>query len=222
MNVSLIFSFFNISLLFHIISALERDLSCAVCRALVDEVNYAIGKVDPKKTIQVGSFRVDSRGNQGTYEKPYARSEVHLIEVFEGICEKFRDYAESVNSAGQPSVARTAARDGGTLSLSNIKISYETQKQIKHHCEHLVEEYEEEMISLFRRDTQDVEKHICCDITRQCSESDLLIPMPVTETTGTDGETLKRVDDSNEEMDQVKDDSSPPEAAEDESERGEL
>ena len=39
-----------------------------VCRALVDEVNYAIGKVDPKKTIQVGSFRVDSKGNQGTYE----------------------------------------------------------------------------------------------------------------------------------------------------------
>ena len=43
-------------------------LMVTVCRALVDEVNYAIGKVDPKKTIQVGSFRVDSKGNQGTYE----------------------------------------------------------------------------------------------------------------------------------------------------------
>lgn len=40
----------------------------SVCRAMVDEVNYSISKVDPKKTIQVGSFRVDSRGNQGTYE----------------------------------------------------------------------------------------------------------------------------------------------------------
>lgn len=164
------------------ILALDRDLSCAVCRALVDEVNYAIGKVDPKKTIQVGSFRVDSRGNQGTYEKPYARSEVHLIEVFESVCEKFKDYAESTNSAGQRSVARTSARDGGTLSLSNIKLSAGTQKEIKFHCEHLVEEYEEDMVSSFRKDTKDIEKHICCDITEQCSESDLETPMPVSET----------------------------------------
>ena len=146
MDISVIFRVFNISLLFHMILGLDRDLSCAVCRALVDEVNYAIGKVDPKKTIQVGSFRVDSRGNQGTYEKPYARSEVHLIEVFESVCEKFRDYAESTNSAGQRSVARTSARDGGTLSLSNIKLSAGTQKEIKFHCEHLVEEYEEKKV----------------------------------------------------------------------------
>lgn len=163
---------------------LDRDLSCAVCRALVDEVEFEIRKIDPKKTIQVGSFRVDSKGNQGTYEKPYARSEVHLLELFEHVCEKFKDYAESTNSAGQRSVARTAAREGGTLSLSNIKISGDTQKVIKFHCEHLVEEFEEEMISLFRRNTQDIEKHICCDITRQCSAEDLLIPMPSTENVG--------------------------------------
>ena len=66
-------------------------------------------------------------------QKPYARSEVHLIEVFESVCEKFRDYAESTNSAGQRSVARTSARDGGTLSLSNIKLSAGTQKEIKFH-----------------------------------------------------------------------------------------
>ena len=40
----------------------------SVCRAIVDEVSYSIGKVDPKKTIQVGSFRVDSKGNQDTYK----------------------------------------------------------------------------------------------------------------------------------------------------------
>ena len=68
-----------------------------------------------------------------TLQKPYARSEVHLIEVFESICEKFKDYAESTNSAGRRSVARTSARDGGTLSLSNIKLSGSTQKEIRFH-----------------------------------------------------------------------------------------
>jgi hypothetical protein len=35
---------------------------------LVDEVNYGISQVDPKKTVQVGSFRVDGNGNQNTYK----------------------------------------------------------------------------------------------------------------------------------------------------------
>jgi hypothetical protein len=34
---------------------------------LVDEVNYGISQVDPKKTVQLGSFRVDGNGNQNTY-----------------------------------------------------------------------------------------------------------------------------------------------------------
>ena len=66
-------------------------------------------------------------------QKPYARSEVHLMEVFEHICDNFKDYAESTNSAGQRSVARTSVRGGGTLSLSNIKLSADTQKTIKFH-----------------------------------------------------------------------------------------
>lgn len=40
----------------------------SVCRALVDEVNYGISLVDPKKTVQVGSFRVDGKGDQNTYK----------------------------------------------------------------------------------------------------------------------------------------------------------
>ena len=39
-----------------------------MCRALVDEINYSISQVDPKQKVQVGSFRVDSKGNQKTYE----------------------------------------------------------------------------------------------------------------------------------------------------------
>lgn len=35
---------------------------------MVDEVNYGISQVDPKKTVQVGSFRVDGNGNQNTYK----------------------------------------------------------------------------------------------------------------------------------------------------------
>lgn len=40
----------------------------SVCRVLVGEVNYKINQVDPKKKVQIGSFRVDPEGNQKTHE----------------------------------------------------------------------------------------------------------------------------------------------------------
>jgi len=42
--------------------------ACAACIALVDEMNWKIGNVDDKSTLQVGSFRIDSSGNQRLHE----------------------------------------------------------------------------------------------------------------------------------------------------------
>ena len=65
-----------------IIAALSLSLSPAACKAVVDELSYEVGKMDPKKTIQVreregvkvasgvcfslqtGSYRVGSDGSQ--------------------------------------------------------------------------------------------------------------------------------------------------------------
>lgn len=57
---------------------------------------------------------------------------MHLIEIFEGVCNNFKEYAETENAAGQRSVTRTNARNGKTLSLKNIKINSQTTKDLKH------------------------------------------------------------------------------------------
>lgn len=33
------------------------------CRAIVDELNYSISQIDPKKTINVGAFRLKPDGS---------------------------------------------------------------------------------------------------------------------------------------------------------------
>ncbi|XP_052100220.1 protein canopy homolog 2-like [Mytilus californianus] len=162
----------------------DKELQCAVCRALVDEVNYGISLVDPKKTVQVGSFRVDGKGDQNTYKKPYARSEIHLTELFESICEKFNQYALTKNSKGGKSVVPTASRDGKGIALKDVTISSDATKQMKYSCETLVEEYEEDMIKVLGKpDTSlDIaEKQICRDISEMCTEEDLEVPMPANE-----------------------------------------
>ena len=62
---------------------------------MMEEVEYAITAVDPKKKIQTGSFRVGPDGElTGVKKIQYARSETHLTEVLEVVCERFKDYAE--------------------------------------------------------------------------------------------------------------------------------
>lgn len=40
----------------------------AACRALVDEMEWAISQIDPKKMIQTGSFRINPDGSQSIRE----------------------------------------------------------------------------------------------------------------------------------------------------------
>lgn len=40
----------------------------AACRALVDELEWEIAQVDPRKTIQMGSFRINPDGSQSVVE----------------------------------------------------------------------------------------------------------------------------------------------------------
>lgn len=43
--------------------SLTRLPSLTVCKALVDEVEIAVDKVDPHKKVDMGSFRLDGNGN---------------------------------------------------------------------------------------------------------------------------------------------------------------
>ena len=42
---------------------LYNNLFVAVCKALVDEVEAEIEKIDPHKKVDIGSFRLDGEGN---------------------------------------------------------------------------------------------------------------------------------------------------------------
>lgn len=49
-------------------SRLLTPVSPTACRALVDELEWEIAQVDPRKTIQMGSFRINPDGSQSVVE----------------------------------------------------------------------------------------------------------------------------------------------------------
>lgn len=48
------------------LGAKDKELYCGVCHIIADELQWEISQVDPRKTLEVESFRVDPRGNQKT------------------------------------------------------------------------------------------------------------------------------------------------------------
>ena len=112
----------------------SKSLRCLVCKALVEEFDYAIQKVDPKKKIGVGSHTLSATGDKKqkmvsglthleqismkTFVRisqiPYARSEYHLDEVLETVCKEFEEYAQAKEkSNGQATIIRIMSRSGG-------------------------------------------------------------------------------------------------------------
>ncbi|XP_005110075.1 protein canopy homolog 2 [Aplysia californica] len=156
----------------------KNEKYCGVCRALISEANWAVSQVDPKKSIQVGSFRVDPKGDLTVKEKKYARSDSHLEEIFEDICEKLRQYGELTNEDGSKSIVRTSGFWGQRLETTGLNLDREAGKMLKYKCDDFLENHEEEMISLLQRENiPDYEKIICGEETKVCSMEDLASPM---------------------------------------------
>ncbi|NXD60261.1 CNPY2 protein, partial [Corvus moneduloides] len=165
----------------------SQDLHCGACRALVDELEWEIAQVDPRKTIQMGSFRINPDGSQSVVEVrplplsplpvplrgdpadpspgpqvPYARSEAHLTELLERVCEKMKEYGEKVDPAThRKSYVRVISHDGTKMDLSGVKFDGDVTSSLKFACESIAEEYEDELIEFLSHEAENVKDRLC-------------------------------------------------------------
>uniref|UniRef100_A0A8C0X5U6 Saposin B-type domain-containing protein n=1 Tax=Castor canadensis TaxID=51338 RepID=A0A8C0X5U6_CASCN len=150
----------------------SQDLHCGACRALVDELEWEIAQVDPKKTIQMGSFRINPDGSQSVVEVPYARSEAHLTELLEEVCDRMKEYGEQIDlSTHRKNYVRVVGRNGESseLDLQGIRIDSDISGTLKFACESIVEEYEDELIEFFSREADNVKDKLCSKRTGKLS-----------------------------------------------------
>ncbi|KAG9491475.1 protein canopy homolog 2 isoform X2 [Eleutherodactylus coqui] len=149
-----------------------QDVHCGACRALVDEMEWEISQVDPKKTIQKGSFRINPDGTQSITEVPYARTEAHLMELLERVCENMKAYGERIDpETHRKSYVRVLSRDGKTMDASNTNIDKAVISDLKFTCERIVEEYEDELMEFFTREFENVKDNLCSKRTDLCDHA---------------------------------------------------
>uniref|UniRef100_A0A6I8PEQ4 Canopy FGF signaling regulator 2 n=1 Tax=Ornithorhynchus anatinus TaxID=9258 RepID=A0A6I8PEQ4_ORNAN len=141
----------------------SQDLRCGACRALVDELEWEISRVDPKKTIQMGSFRINPDGSQSVVEVPYARSEAHLTELLERVCEQMKEYGEQPDPGGQ--------RKNYVRVAAGVRLDGDITSSLKFACESIVEEFEDELIEFFSHEAENVKDRLCSKRTDLCDHA---------------------------------------------------
>ncbi|KAG7238277.1 hypothetical protein INR49_030988 [Caranx melampygus] len=148
----------------------------SACRALVDEMEWAISQIDPKKMIQTGSFRINPDGSQSIREVPLARSEGNLLELMESVCERMEDYGEQIDSStNRKSYTRIKSRSGEAMDLSEATLDSRVTASLKFACETIVEQHEDEIIEFFAHETDNVKDKLCSKRTDLCDHA-LKIP----------------------------------------------
>ena len=65
------------------------------------------------------------------FQVKYATSELNIIELMEGVCDKMTNYGKSTNVKGEVTVIRTQSDPGVPISLKNIEISGAIGKGVK-------------------------------------------------------------------------------------------
>lgn len=148
-----------------------QDVRCGACRALVDEMEWAISQIDPKKMIQTGSFRINPDGSQSIKEIPLARSEGNLLDLMETVCERMVDYGEVVDTSERKTYIRVKSRTGESLDLSEAKLDSRVTSSLKFACETIVEQHEDELIEFFSHELENVKDHLCSKRTDLCDHA---------------------------------------------------
>jgi len=143
----------------------SKTLKCLVCRATVSEYAWAVLRVDPKKMIDTGSWRIDEKGQNKRQIIPYARSQAHLMEVSETVCkENFEEYAQAKwKKNGKPTIIRLQTHTGNMnpdMGKVDIVPDDDLNKNLKFHCESIIEDAEDDFLEVFADHSKDLESSI--------------------------------------------------------------
>ncbi|KAG7266792.1 hypothetical protein CRUP_034607 [Coryphaenoides rupestris] len=152
-------------------------LYCSACRAIANELSYSISQVDPKKMINVGSFRLNADGTLNDKKVPLARSETYLSELLEEVCSSMSDYALYVHPDTQEkSYQRFAPRGNGAIAsfpdIDNFQFNgIDSSNALKFACETIIEDLDDDIISLFSQSTKHVAEELCIGVSDYCKDA---------------------------------------------------
>lgn len=153
----------------------HREVKCLVCRRLVELMEQDIEKIDPKKKVDVGSFRIDHKGDQRHKEVEYRRSEIFLTELMEKICNKMEDHVRARLKSNGRLIIFPLVTESGKMNpiMSDVDVIQDSDlnKSLKFYCEGILEDFDEGFIRSFKEPDQNMDIKICSDVAKLCNQT---------------------------------------------------
>ncbi|KAG8039710.1 hypothetical protein G9C98_000439 [Cotesia typhae] len=151
------------------------ELKCVVCRATVKEIENALAQIDPSRQIEVGS-RIDAHGNMINKKVPIIESETHFSEILENVCVKLDDYVRArYKSNKKLTIFNLISPSGGMnpdMGKVNIVQDSDLNKSLRFTCEEIIDDNEDYITSIFKKDSSDIVNQICTRSLSLCEDLD--------------------------------------------------
>ncbi|XP_025191496.1 protein seele [Melanaphis sacchari] len=164
------------ALLMSCIAIETSNLKCEVCCRLVEEIQRNVSSVDPSNIVQVSNFRLDGSGNQIKHTIPLARSQLYLTEVMDSVCEKMNDYVRATFKKNGTLTVMPLLLDGQMnplMSEVDVVQDSDLNKSLQYYCEDIVNDIEEDLISIIKSGNDNHIVHsICTNVMQLCPKTD--------------------------------------------------
>ncbi|XP_059638026.1 uncharacterized protein LOC132279964 [Cornus florida] len=177
--------------LFTILAILSQvacvDDKCAACKAVAGELEFGLSNEKPRNHLDM-RHRLDSKGQRKGKVIDYRVSDLRVVELLDGLCEKMQDYTlEKINSTRQEWV-KVDDWDNLTADKQEAR-AY--SKDISSYCGRLLEETEDELAELIKKGSVkvgEVRKVLCQDLSKNCGQTSGYLQMDSSDDDGIDAE----------------------------------
>ncbi|GLJ12738.1 hypothetical protein SUGI_0196900 [Cryptomeria japonica] len=142
---------------------------CGACRAVAAELESALANEKPKNHLDM-RHRLDSRGQREGKLIDYKVSELRVVELLDGLCERMKDYTLDKATSSKGNWIKIEDWERAELNIEKQEAKAHS-KDISSFCGRLLEKTEEELAEKIKSGTvsvDGVEDVLCRDLTKSC------------------------------------------------------
>ncbi|XP_011145478.1 protein seele [Harpegnathos saltator] len=170
-----VFLFIGLFLIKDFVHSQDIDLAhlkCLVCRATMDEMEAAVSKLNPRVLVDAGNYKMDAQGNTVQKKVPLRKSQVHISDIVDDICSKMKDYVRGIKKYNKKLTIFNIVLPSGGMNPEMSKVDLihdgDLNKSLEFYCHLVVEQLEDDIISLYVNDVENKKEKLCTEHSHIC------------------------------------------------------
>uniref|UniRef100_A0A1D1XCZ0 Protein canopy-1 n=1 Tax=Anthurium amnicola TaxID=1678845 RepID=A0A1D1XCZ0_9ARAE len=152
-----------------LLSVVSIDDKCAACNAVAVELERGLSNEKPRNHLDM-RHRLDSKGQREGKIIDYKVSELRVVELLDGLCEKMQDYTLKKSDSVKQEWIKV--EDWDNLEYVYKQEAHAYSKDISSYCGRLLEETEDKLAELIKRGSVkagEVSKVLCQELSKHCN-----------------------------------------------------